>query len=229
MVIPQPLFAWLWLFSLALLLAFALPSSSPAAEIATAVTVRESGAPLYSRHELDSDKIAVLRKGEPLTVLAEVVGRQSWYMVKTQRGLVGWMRAIDVSGGEQIRQAFKEQPKLSTWSVQTAAGHTFQGSWTVKPGAAADHASGTWTLGEGNDKIVLRGTWSARKFSTGWNGTWRATVEGQKQEFAGGWTADFPQADDAFIDDLFSSVGDAIRGIWSADNDSGSWSLSPAK
>jgi hypothetical protein len=192
--------------------------------------VRESGVTLYSRHELDSAKIAVLNKGEPLTVLAEVVGRQTWYMVKTQGGLVGWMRAIDVSGGEQIRQVFKEQPKISTWSAQTAAGRTFVGSWTVAPGTAADHASGTWALGEGNDKIVLRGTWSARKFSTGWNGTWRATVEGQKREFAGSWTADFPETDDAFIGDLFSSVArDAIRGIWSAENDSGSWSLRPAK
>jgi hypothetical protein len=151
-------------------------------------------------------------------------------MVKTQGGLVGWMRAIDVSGGEQIRQVFKEQPKISTWSAQTAAGRTFVGSWTVAPGTAADHASGTWALGEGNDKIVLRGTWSARKFSTGWNGTWRATVEGQKREFAGSWTADFPETDDAFIGDLFSSVArDAIRGIWSAEDDSGSWSLRPAK
>jgi len=135
-----------------------------------------------------------------------------------------------VSGGDQLRQAFKEQPKLSTWSARTVAGRTFAGSWTVEPAAAADKASGTWTLGEGGDKIVLRGTWSAQKFSTGWGGTWRAAVEGQKQELAGSWTADFPQAREASIGELFSTVArDAIRGIWSADNDSGSWALRATK
>ena len=42
-------------------------------------------------------------------------------------------------------------------------------------------------------KIVLRGIWSAQKFSTGWSGTWRASIEGQKTEYSGSWTADFPQ------------------------------------
>jgi hypothetical protein len=230
MAIAQLHFMWCRFLPLALLLACALPSLGLAAETTTALTVRESGASLYSRQELDSDKITTLKKGEMLAPLAEAVGQQTWYMVKTQRGLVGWVRSADVSGGDQLRQAFKEQPKLSTWSARTVAGRTFAGSWTVEPAAAADKASGTWTLGEGGDKIVLRGTWSAQKFSTGWGGTWRAAVEGQKQELAGSWTADFPQAREASIGELFSTVArDAIRGIWSADNDSGSWALRATK
>jgi len=100
----------------------------------------------------------------------------------------------------------------------------------VDPASSPAKASGTWTLGEGLDKTVLRGTWSAQKFSTGWSGTWRATVEGQKREFTGSWTADFPQARETSIGELFSTVArDAIRGIWSADNDSGSWAIRAAK
>jgi hypothetical protein len=220
---------WRRFLSLALFLGCALPPLSLAAET-TGLTVRESGAVLYSRQELDSDKIATLKKGEILAPLAEAVGQQTWYMVKTQRGLVGWVRSADVSGGDQLRQAFKEQPQLSTWNARTVAGRTFEGSWTVEPAASADKASGTWTLGEGSDKIILRGTWSAQKFSTGWSGTWRAAVEGQKRELTGSWTADFPQAREASIGELFSTVArDAIRGIWSGDNDSGSWSLRAAK
>jgi len=223
-------FPWHGFLPLALLLTFGLSSFCAAAETTPALTVRESGASLYSRHQLDSDRIATLQKGEMLAPLAEAVGQQSWYMVKTQGGLVGWVRAADVSGGEQLRRSFKEEPKRSTWSARTVGGRLFEGSWTVEPASSADKASGTWTLGEGNDKIVLRGNWSAQKFSTGWNGTWRATVEGQKREFTGSWTADLPQAHEAFIGELFSTVvRDAIRGIWSADNDSGSWSLRAAK
>ena len=150
-------------------------------------------------------------------------------MVKTPHGLVGWVRAIDVSAGDQLRQAFKEQPKLSTWSARTATGRIFEGGWTVDPASSPDKASGTWTLSEA-DKIMLRGTWSAQKFSTGWSGTWRAAAEGQRREFTGAWTADFPQARETSIGELFSTVArDAIRGIWSADNDSGSWAIRAAK
>jgi hypothetical protein len=215
---------------LILLLAFALPSICFAAETPPGLTVRESGASLYARQEPDSDKIATLQKGEMLAPLAEAVGQQTWYMVKTQRGLVGWVRSVDVSGGDQLRQAFKEQPKLSTWSAQTATGHVLEGNWTVNPASSPDKASGTWTLGETFDKVALRGTWSAQKFSTGWSGTWRAAVDSQRREFTGSWTADFPQARETSIGELFvTAARDAIRGIWSAGNDSGSWTIRALK
>ena len=99
----------------------------------------------------------------------------------------------------------------------------------MEPPSSADKASGTWTLGEGLDKTVLRGTWSAQSFLPDW-APQRATVEGQKQEFTGSWTADFPQARETSIGELFSTIArDAIRGIWSADNDSGSWAIRTAK
>jgi hypothetical protein len=217
-------------FRLICLLVLSLPSFCNAAEATRALTVREAGAALYAQQEAESDKIAVLQKGQLLIPLAEAVGQQTWYMVKTPHGLVGWVRAIDVSAGDQLKQAFKEQSQRSSWSARTTTGRTFEGNWTVEPGSSADKASGTWTLGEGLDKTVLRGTWSAQKFSTGWSGTWRATVEGQKQEFTGSWTADFPQARETSIGELFSTIArDAIRGIWSADNDSGSWAIRTAK
>jgi len=217
-------------FRLICLLVLSLPSFCNAAEATRALTVREAGATLYAQQEAESDKIAILQKGQLLTPLAEAVGQQTWYMVKTPHGLVGWVRAIDVSAGDQLKQAFKEQSQRSSWSARTTTGRTFEGNWTVEPGSSADKASGTWTLGEGLDKTVLRGTWSAQKFSTGWSGTWRATVEGQKQEFTGSWTADFPQARETSIGELFSTIArDAIRGIWSADNDSGSWAIRTAK
>jgi hypothetical protein len=216
--------------SLVWLFAFALLSTCPAAETPPGLTVRESGAALYARQELDSDKIATLKKGEILAPLAEAVDQHTWYMVKTQRGLVGWVRSADVSGGDQLRQAFKEQPKLSTWSAHTATGQVFEGNWTVDPASSADKASGTWTLGEDGNKVLLRGTWSAQKFPTGWSGTWRAAVDNQRRQFIGSWTADFPQARETSITELFiTAARDAIRGIWSAGNDSGSWTIQALK
>jgi Bacterial SH3 domain len=230
MAITQPQVLSGWSRRLICLLVLWFPSFSHAAEAQKALTIRESGASLYSQQEVESDKIATLQKGETLILLAEAVGQQTWYMVKTARGLVGWVRAADTSGSAQLQDAFKEPLQRSTWSARTTGGHTFEGSWTVEPASSADKASGTWTLGEGLDKIVVRGTWSAQKFSTGWSGTWKATLEGQKREFTGSWTADFPQARETSIGELFATAArDAMRGIWSADGDSGSWFLRAAK
>jgi hypothetical protein len=230
MTVVQLHFLRLPFLSLVWLLAFAFPSINPAADTPLGLTVGESGAALYARQEVDSDKIATLKKGEMLAPLAEAVGQQTWYMVKTQHGLIGWVRSADVSGDDQLRQAFKEQPRLSTWSAQTDAGQVLEGNWTVDPAASSDKAWGTWTLGETTGNIALRGTWSAQKFSTGWSGTWRAGVQGQPREFTGSWTADFPQARDTSIGELFATAArDAIRGIWSAGNDSGNWTIRALK
>jgi hypothetical protein len=223
-----------WFIRLFCLWVLSLPSFCHAAEAIRALTVREAGAPLYVRQEAESDKIATLQKGESLTPLAEAVGQQTWYMVKTQNGLVGWVRGTDVTGEDQLRESFNEQKskeqKVSTWNAQTATGRIFEGGWTVDPASSADKASGTWTLGEGASKVLLRGTWSAQKFSTGWSGTWRAAIQGQGREFTGSWTADFPQGRETSIGELFlTAARDAIRGIWIAENDSGSWAIRAAQ
>jgi hypothetical protein len=144
-------------------------------------------------------------------------------------GVVGWVRAVDTSGSPQLREAFKEPQKLSTWSAQTATGRTFEGSWSVDPASAQEKAWGTWTLGDPG-KVALRGTWSAQKFSTGWSGTWRVATEDPKRELAGSWTADFPQARDTDMVELFlAAARNAIRGIWSANGESGSWEIHAAQ
>ena len=149
-----------WFSGLICLLVFSFPSFSNGGEATGGLTVREAGGALYAQQDAESDQIATLQKGQLLTPLAEAVGQQTWYMVKTSQGLVGWVRATDVSPGDQLKQAFKEQQsQRSTWSARNTSGRAFEGSWTVEPASSADKASGTWTLGEGLDKTVLRGTW----------------------------------------------------------------------
>ena len=97
-----------WFSGLICLLVLSFPSFCNGGEATAALTVRETGATLYAQQDDHSDEIATLQKGQLLTPLAEAVGQQTWYMVKTSQGLVGWVRAIDVSAGDQLRQAFKE-------------------------------------------------------------------------------------------------------------------------
>lgn len=214
---------------LALLLVFILTSFCDAAGAPAALTVGEAGAYLYSRQDVESDKIAKLQKGAALIPLGEAVGTGVWYMVKTQEGLFGWVRASDLSLRDQAKEVFKE-PQLSTWSALTSDGSTFEGTWTVAPNSSSTTASGTWTLRNNSGSITLHGAWSAEKFSTGWNGRWSAIIEGQQGEYAGSWTADLARPRDARFADLFEAAArDVIRGIWTGGNQSGSWSIRAAR
>src|SRR5215471_7774415 len=185
------LFRWSLVF---LLLPFSA-SFSFAADSSPVLTVRESGVALYSRQDEYADKVATLQKGDVLTPLAEAVGKETWYLVQNKQGLSGWVRAVDVVVSEAAKDTFKEQNiSGSTWSAIDSKGRAFEGSFTVDSGGAPDKASGSWTLRDPMAKVAVRGTWTAQKFSTGWSGIWRASVEGQKSDYAGSWTADFPQA-----------------------------------
>src|SRR5215813_7762377 len=174
-----------WFSRLICLLVLSFPSFCNAGEATASLTVREAGGTLYAQQEAQSDQIAILQKGQLLTPLAEAVGQETWYMVKTPQGLVGWVRAIDVSPGGQLKHAFKEQSQRSSWSARNTTGRTFEGSWTVEPASSADKASGTWTLGEDLDKTVLRGTWSAQKSSTAFIATSPPTIERRQQKSTG--------------------------------------------
>ena len=122
--------SFLWLISMLV----ATPSRVFTADSAPAMTARESGAGLYSRQDVESDRIATLEKGEALTPIAESVGSEIWYMVRRQQGSVGWVRAADVILSNQAKDAFKEkQPSSSTWSARTSGGRTFNGTWSLAP------------------------------------------------------------------------------------------------
>jgi hypothetical protein len=216
-------FIWFWL------LLFFSPSLGSAADSMPGLTVGESGGDLYAQQDVGAIPIAKLQKGEELTPLAEAVGQETWYLVRTRQGVVGWVHAAQVTLSEQVKQTFKEQ-QVSTWSARTNSGRTFDGTWTVAPGPSADKASGTWTLRDGAGTVAARGTWSAQKFATGWSGVWRATRDGQPGEIAGSWTADLPQGRGSRFAELFEAAArNAIRGIWNAGSNSGSWSIRVAK
>ena len=216
------------LFSIALV--FAAPSPAPAAS-APALTSRATGVPLFARQDAETDRIATLEEGEVLIPLAEAVGVETWYMVRTKRGLIGWVRAADVVADNQAKEAFREQESgLSTWSARTADGRTFNGTWNVAPNSTKKAASGGWTLSDAGGATVMRGTWSADKHETGWNGVWRAALEGGKGEHSGSWSSEFPHIRNATFADLFTAAAkEAMRGLWTGGSASGTWSIRAAK
>jgi hypothetical protein len=197
------------------------------------LTVGQSGAYLYSQQDEESTPTAKLVSGETLLQLAEAVGQQTWYMVRTQQGLIGWVRRADVVTTAEVQEAFKEQvppAASSTWSVRTNNGRGFEGTWSIDATSSDSAVSGTWTLSDPAGQAPLRGIWSAEKFSTGWRGVWRAQIDGKGGEYGGTWTADFAAPIDGRLTKLFEAAAkDVVRGVWTAGPHSGSWALRAAK
>lgn len=212
---------------LALVLSVTAPLEIHGADSAPTLSVLESGTPLYARQDLESEPLGRLLKGETLFPMAESVGQEIWYMVRTKQGQIGWVRGIDVLATSQTKDAFKEkETSSSTWAASSEDGRTFNGTWTLAPNPTARSARGFWTLRDANGATVLTGSWTAEMHTTGWNGTWRAFVEGRQGDLGGSWSAETAQPKKSNFNDMFeTALKGAIRGLWTGAGESGNWTI----
>ena len=60
------------------------------------LVVASKEASLYPRQDDESEKIDRLSQGETLIPMVQTAGGNEWYMVKTQKGLIGWVKSSDV-------------------------------------------------------------------------------------------------------------------------------------
>ncbi|MGZ8445926.1 MAG: hypothetical protein ACXW6K_18960 [Candidatus Binatia bacterium] len=212
---------------LGILLLLTSSNNLPGAESPAALTARESDTPLYAQQDRETEPILRLQKGEALTPMAESVGQEIWYMARTKQGQIGWVRAMDVMVSSQVKDSFKEKESASSnWGAVTEDGKAFGGSYTVDPSSTGGAARGFWTLRDASGATSLRGSWSAQMHRTGWNGTWRAALEGRGGDFTGSWSAELPASRALRFTDMFEMAAkEAIKGLWTGANQSGSWSV----
>ena len=205
--------------------------NQPSRRCGAGLTTREPGTPLFARQDRESEPIIRLSKGEALTPLAESVGSENWYLVRTKQGQIGWVRAADVGASEQIKEtSVEKEPESSNWSAVTDDGRTFTGSYSVDPKSTERSARGGWSLRDADGNTVLRGAWVAQMHSTGWNGTWRAAVEGRQSEFNGIWSAELPAAGTRRFAAVFElAIKETVKGLWTGANQSGTWSIKTFK
>ena len=64
--------------------------------VPSALVVASRQAALYPRQDDETEKIAELSQGDTLIPMGQSNGGNEWYMVKTQKGLVGWIKSADV-------------------------------------------------------------------------------------------------------------------------------------
>ena len=64
--------------------------------IPSGLVVRSRQIGLYPRQDDTAEKITELYEGDTLIPMIQSNGGKDWYMVKTQQGIIGWVKAIDV-------------------------------------------------------------------------------------------------------------------------------------
>lgn len=64
--------------------------------VPSALVVASRQAALYPRQDDEAEKIAELSQGDTLIPMGQSNGGNEWYMVKTQKGLIGWIKFADV-------------------------------------------------------------------------------------------------------------------------------------
>jgi hypothetical protein len=62
----------------------------------TRLVVASKSAGLYPRQDEETEKIVQLSEGETLVPMVQAAGGSDWYMVKTSKGVVGWVKGSDV-------------------------------------------------------------------------------------------------------------------------------------
>ncbi len=72
--------------------------------VPSALVVASRQAGLYPRQDDEAEKIAELSQGDTLIPLGQSNGGNEWYMVKTPKGLVGWIKSADVRTETEKKQ-----------------------------------------------------------------------------------------------------------------------------
>jgi hypothetical protein len=96
------------------------PSVGLAADSAT-LTVTTTEARLYANQDTESKIVVTLPKGAVLKPLAQGVGTGVWYMVKTPRGRVGWIQAVDVASTQRTEEVFRDGAEVNAKDVTPKA------------------------------------------------------------------------------------------------------------
>ena len=142
-----------------------------------------------------------------------------------KRTLKSWAGIVLLASGMFAQQPASEDEHSwrGAW-VATAGARTFHGRWTgqLLP-KTRNAASGSWTLLSDSNQILLEGTWSMRKSSAGWQGTWTARLNSGRA-FSGTWTSEMTDGK-TFEDMLNQTLAKQVTGSWQSGRMQGNWSL----
>lgn len=92
-----------------------------AAENSATLTITAQSANLYASQDNEGKIITTLERGEVLKPLAQGVGFVTWYMVKTSKGVVGWIQGVDVASTQRTEEVFRDRSNVDVKDVTPKA------------------------------------------------------------------------------------------------------------
>jgi hypothetical protein len=117
-----------------------------------------------------------------------------------------------------------------SWIATVGPTRFFSGRWSgeLLPNTR-NAAQGSWTLLSEKNQIVLEGTWSARKSSSGWQGAWTARVT-RGRSFSGTWQADMAGFNGKTFEDMLQrTLEKQVSGAWRSGRMQGNWWLQSSR
>lgn len=113
-----------------------------------------------------------------------------------------------------------------SWIATAGPTRSLRGHWFARiPPDSKNTASGSWELVNESNQVVLKGTWSARKLKSGWQGTWSARIQNSRT-ITGTWDAAIEDVKDKTLEDMLKRAAEKqISGIWQSGRAHGEWWL----
>src|SRR5215831_16149756 len=116
--------------------------------------------------------------------------------------------------------------RTGMWKATVGDGPVMQGMWLAEISEGSQNAArGSWSLLNDSGEVVLQGTWSARKTSPGWEGSWSARA-GNGRALSGTWSASLGEFKGKTLHEMLAlTVEKQIGGGWHSGRYQGNWWL----
>jgi hypothetical protein len=92
-----------------------------AADNAATLAVTSQNAQLYASQDSEGKVVTTLARGEVLKPLVQGAGLATWYMVRTSKGVVGWIQGVDVATTQRTQEVFRDRSEVNAKDVTPEA------------------------------------------------------------------------------------------------------------
>ena len=110
-----------------------------------------------------------------------------------------------------------------SWIATAGPSRFLRGHWVARVPDDKNAATGSWTLVNERNQVVLEGTWSARKSTSGWRGTWSARIH-MNRTVSGTWDSAIADFNGKTFEDMLKRTAERqIGGSWQSGRAQGNW------
>ena len=133
---------------------------------------------------------------------------------------------VSLTIGVTVRGQSSTNELTGIWTASVGNGPLMRGTWLAQVSKGTPNAaSGSWSLLNDASEIVLTGTWSARKTTKSWEGSWTARARNGRS-LSGTWSAALGDFKGKTIQEMLAlTMQKQIGGAWQSGRYQGNWWL----